>query len=113
MPTAVYDNTGTLLGIRRTPAALYAALSALSGTQKGNIWTAFGAGSPALWSTDDGPNAGAIGVGFGIVSNLAASMNATQLTDMKIRAVVCYVLDNPQWLVQPAFDPSINVPGYS
>lgn len=113
MPTAVYTNAGALLGTRKTPAAIYAALTALTATQKSNIWTAFGAGSPALWATDDGPNAGAIGIGFGIVSNLAAGMTAAQLTDMKLRAVTAYVLDNPQWLVNPSFDASINLSGYT
>ncbi len=113
MSTVVYNTNGTLLGIRKTPAAIYAALSTLTATQKTNIWTAFSAGSPALWSTDDGPNAGAIGIGFGIVANLASAMTTAQLTDMKLRAVTAYVLDNPEWLVHPAFDATINLPGYT
>lgn len=114
MPTAVYNPaTGALLGTRRTPAAIYADLSALSAAKKTAVWTNFTAGSPALWATDDGPNAGAIGIGFGIVTNLAATMTAAELTDMKLRAVTAYVLDNPQYLIAPGFDPTINVPGYS
>jgi hypothetical protein len=113
MPTAAYGANGQLLGTRRTPAAIYADLSALSPAQKTNIWNNFTSGSPPLWATDDGASAGAIGIGFGLVANLAGAMTAAQLTDMKIRAVVCYVLDNVEYLIQPAFDQSINVPGYA
>ena len=113
MGTAVYDANGNLLGIRRTPAAIYSAINALTSTQKTNIWTDFTSGNPQKWATDDGPKAGAIGIGFGIVQNLAGAMTATQKTDMQVRAVTAYVLDNVQYLINPTFDPTISVAGYS
>jgi hypothetical protein len=114
MPVACYDPaTGALLGTYKTVAQIYTALAALTATQKTNVWTDLTSGSPAKWTTNEGQNAGAIGLAVGIVVDLAGAMTAAQLTDMKLRAVACYVYDNPRYLVNPPFDASINVPAYT
>lgn len=113
MPTACYHPvTGALLGVYRPAHAIFAALSALTGPQKTAVWADLTGGSPAKWTSDRGPNAAAILMCVGITVSLAGAMTAAQLTDMKVRAVAAYVLDNPLYLVNPAFDPTINVPGW-
>lgn len=105
--------TGAFLGIRKTVATIYTQIGALTATQKANIWTDLTSGSPAKWTTNEGANAAAIGIGVGIVANLVAALTTAALTDQKIRVVAAYVWDNPTYLVTPSFDTSINVPGYT
>ena len=39
------------------------------------------------------------------------TLNAADILTAKIRDVAMYVQDNPGYLANPAFDPTINVPG--
>jgi hypothetical protein len=114
MPVACYDpTTGALLGTRKTVATIFTQLSALTATQKTNVWADLTSGSPAKWTLNEGLNAAAIGIGVGIVASLVAAFTAAALTDMKLRVAAAYVYDNPRYLVNPACDSSINVPGYT
>ena len=94
---------------KRTLLAIVADLNALTGAQKNAVWTDITSGSPPKWSTDAGPNAAAIAV-LHAVATMTGLSNADLLI-VKIRGVAMYVQDNPGYLVNPAFDPSINVPG--
>jgi hypothetical protein len=109
---AVYNQNGQYIGSLRTPAAIYVSINGLNAAQKTNIWNDFTSGNPPKWSTSVGFNSGAIGIGFALVSSLANKITAAELTDLKLRAVTAYVMDNPQYLEQPSFDSSINIKGY-
>ena len=93
----------------RTLIDIRADVAALSTAQKNAAWTNFTSGSPPLWSTDAGPNAAALATlqMLGASSNLAAA----DILEAKIRAVAMYVQDNVNYLVNPSFDATINVPG--
>ncbi len=93
----------------RTILSIYNDLTALSAGQKTNVWTDLTSGSPAKIFTDAGPNAGSM-----LVLHWAATQSgagAAGITDAKVRAATLYVQDHPAYLVQPAFDATINVAG--
>jgi hypothetical protein len=93
-----------LTGSLPTPAA---------GTQKANIIAALFTGNLAtgsqLWQQDAGPNAAAMSAMYGAVmqSNGLATLNAAQ--QLLMAAMMCQ--DQPNLLVNPTWDTSINVPG--
>lgn len=89
--------------------ALTTSLNALSATQKNAIWADVTSGNPPKWSKDVGANAAAIAVLQLLTTS--GTLNAADILAAKIRGVAMYVQDNPNYLVNPAFDPSINVPG--
>jgi hypothetical protein len=99
-------------GLARRPRpilAIYQQLLALTATQKTAIGNDLFAGSPMKVLTDTGANAAAIAVlHWGAVN---AGLAAAAVTDAKLRAAACYAQDNPQALVNPVYDASINVPG--
>ncbi len=115
MPVASYDPiTGNVLGTQRSLLSIYNDLNALTLAQKNAIWANFTAGSPPLWSTDDGPYAGTV---------MACSVAAIDMTNLttavqtiaRLKMVAAYVLDRPLYLVNPTFDPSVlnlSIPGY-
>lgn len=84
-------------------------LVALTAQQKSNIWTAFTAGNPPLYQTDKGVNAGLLAIGQFL--GQVASFSGAEQQEFRLRAIVLYVMDNTTWLVTPAFDNTINVPG--
>lgn len=94
---------------RRAIYAIYNDLTALTATQQGNVWTDFSSGNPAKYLLDQGQNAAAIAVMDWVVKKSGATGAA--LTDARMRAVAMYVQDNPNYLVHPSFDASINVAG--
>lgn len=84
-------------------------LLALTGSQKTNIWNNFTSGSPPLWATDFGPNFADI-----FILQLFGSstgISPVDSSEAKIRTLAFYCQNNPTYLVNPSFDPSINVPG--
>lgn len=88
---------------------IYNDLAALTTTQQGNAWTDLSSGTPAKYLLDAGPNAAAIAVMDWVVKKSGAAGAA--LTDARLRIAAMYVQDNASYLVTPAFDPTINVPG--
>lgn len=94
---------------RRSLLAIRADLVALSGAQKTAVWADITSGSPPKWSLDDGINAGAIAV----LTLLGASgtLSAADVLEAKLRGVAMYCQDKPNYLVSPAFDPTISIPG--
>lgn len=103
---AIAASIFALTGNLPTPAA---------GTQKANIIAALFTGNIAtgsqLWQQDTGPNAAAMSAVYAAItaSNGSATFNAAQQLIM----AAMYVQDNPMYLVNPSFDPTISVPGYS
>jgi hypothetical protein len=94
---------------KRTLLEIGADLNALPGAQKNAIWANFTSGSPQLWMTDDGPNTAAIACLHLMATE--AGLSAAGILAAKLRAVAMFVQDNPRYLVNPAFDPIINIPG--
>lgn len=93
----------------RTLAGIYGDLKALTAAQKTNVWADLAAGTPPKYLTDEGPNAAAIGVLDWAATDAGATGAA--LTAARLRIAAAYCQDNPGYLVQPPFDPSINVAG--
>ena len=89
--------------------AIYTDLQALSTTQKTEVWTDLTSGTPKKYFLDTGPNAAAIGALDWAATDSGATGAA--LTAARIRIAAFYVQDNPNYLVNPSFDPGINVPG--
>lgn len=96
----IFALTGTL----PTPA---------NGTQKANIIADLFTGNLATggqkWQQDAGLNAAALSAVYAAItaSNGLATFNAAQQLIM----AAMYVQDNPNYLVHPSFDSTINVPG--
>lgn len=89
--------------------AIYVDLQALSTAQKTEVWTDLTSGTPKKYFLDAGPNAAAIGALDWAATDSGATPVA--LTAARLRIAAAYVQDNPAYLVHPAFDPGINVPG--
>lgn len=94
----------------RTIFAIRQQLNTLTNGQKTAIWTNLSAGTPPLWALDAGPNAAAIAaIEWG--ATVPAGVTAAEKTEARLRLAAMYVQDNPRYLVNPAFDPTINVAG--
>lgn len=103
--------TGNTLGIQRTLLAIYNDLQALTGTQQANVWADFTSGSPPRWATDSSPVAGSV-MACSIPAIDLTGLAVTVQTKARMKMVAAYVVGNPLYLINPSFDPSINVPGY-
>jgi hypothetical protein len=96
----------------RKPRALYDIYTDIKGlttAQKQSIWTDLGGGSPRKYLLDVGPNAAGIGALDWAVTDSGAAGASLQGAQMRIAAF--YTQDNPNYLVHPPFDTSIDVPG--
>ncbi|RJQ24609.1 hypothetical protein C4577_07510 [Candidatus Parcubacteria bacterium] len=91
----------------RTLLAIYNDLNALSGAQKTAIWNDLTSGNPVKLSTNIGPAAD----GIFLIWRTAVNTTTAFTADMKLTAATFYTRDNPNYLVNPSFDPSINIPG--
>jgi hypothetical protein len=94
---------------KRTLLEIGTDLNALTVAKKNAIWTDFTSGNPQRWMTDDGPNAAAIACLHLMATE--AGLSAAGILAAKLRAVAMYVWDHPRYLVNPEFDPTINIPG--
>lgn len=94
---------------RRSLIDIYQDLGALTAGQKGAVWGDLGSGSPRKYLLTDGLNTAAIGALDWSATDSGAVGNA--LTAARMRIAAMYTQDHPDYLVHPAFDPSINVPG--
>ncbi|MDE2097179.1 MAG: hypothetical protein KGL39_08025 [Patescibacteria group bacterium] len=95
--------------VPRTLPAIYADLVALTAAQKTNAWADLSSGTPAKYLDDNGTEPGAIAVLDWAVR--FSGLGTAAVTDAKMRIAAIYCRDNPLYLVKPAFDPTINVPG--
>lgn len=116
MPLALYDPaTGDLLGTAKTLLAIYTELAALSTARKNAVWADFTSGSPPKWSLDDGPFAppvAALSVPA-IDMHTSTAFTAAEQTAARLKMVAVYLMDNPLYLKNPAFDATINVVPYT
>lgn len=88
--------------------AIHADVLALNAQQKLNVANdLFGAGSK--WATDAGSNRSGLFVMYTLVSQLG--LTAAQTNAAKAAAAAMFAQDFPGYLVRPAFDGTINVPG--
>lgn len=95
---------------KRTIFSIRVELNALSAAKKNAVWNDINSGNPPKWSLDAGPNAAAIAaIEFSATS--VAGITAAEKTEARLRLVAMYIQDNPKYLVNPSFDPTINVPG--
>jgi hypothetical protein len=82
--------------------------NALTGTQRTKTWADVTKGTPPLWATDAGPNAASV---FSLNWSATQGGAPAQQDIAKAYLISAYVQDNPKYLVNPAFDPTINLPG--
>lgn len=94
--------------VRRLLLDIITDINALSTAQKNLIWTDITSGAPPKWELDAGPNAAAIAV---LQWAATSGVSAADILSAKIRGVAMYCADNPKYLVNPAFAPTINIPG--
>ena len=94
---------------KRGLLAIITDLNALSGAQKTAVWSDITSGSPPKWATDTGPNAAALAWAPTLIT--LNGLTAANVLDLKIKAVAMYVQDNPNYLVHPSFDNTINISG--
>ncbi len=95
----------------RTLPDLYAALSALTAAQKSAIAADLFAGSLMKVLIDTGPNAAAIAVLYFLYQSL--TLSSADKATAQLYAAAMYAQDNPAYLIAPAFDKTINVPGWA
>jgi len=95
-------------GPRMLPA-IFTDLNALTAAQKTNINTDLFGGTPPKWQSDLGVNAASLFI-LEAVADLG-NLTTAQQTTMKMKACAAYVQDNPNYLVHPTFDATINVAG--
>lgn len=104
------DSMSTVDRVPRSLWDVYADLLTLTATQKNAIWDDLTIGPPAnKIKLDTGPHSE---VGFlchFLVVN--SGLAAAAVGDAKARAAAAYVVDNPTYLVNPSFAPTINIPG--
>lgn len=108
-----YDAVNQIaVSAKRVPRPLLdiiTALTNLSAAQKTAVWNDVTSGTPPKWALDAGPNAAAIAWAPTLIT--LSTIAAADVLNIKIKAVAMYCQDVPRYLVQPAFDPSINIPG--
>jgi hypothetical protein len=110
MSKAIY-NGSTLLGIQRSMADLFIAISALTNAQKTAIWTDLSSGSPAKYLLSEGAaEAGIAALDWAIKDSGATGAS---LTNARLRIAAMYAYDNPLYLVNPSFDATINIAAYT
>jgi hypothetical protein len=94
-------------------SSLYQSVAALSQTQRNNIWADLSAPAtptPRKYLTDYGTNASAIFTMDYLLYVVGGT--AAQVDSGRNDIISFWTQDNPQYLINPAFDPSISVPGY-
>lgn len=96
----------------RTLLSIYTDLLTLTdgvNGQKAKVWADLSSGTPAKYLTDAGADADGIACLDWAVR--FSGLGVAAVTDAKLRLAAIYCRDNPNYLVHPTFDPSINVLG--
>jgi hypothetical protein len=116
LPESHPDVQAFLTATRRRPRPLWsirADIQALTAAQFSNVWADLSAAvpgeAPRKYLTDYGANVAGIFVfdwGLYVTGPTAAQVKAGQIS-----LAAMYTQDNPKYLVNPPFDPSIDVPG--
>lgn len=85
-------------------------LNALSAAKKTAIWNDINSGTPPKWALErTDASYGIAAIEFSATS--VAGITAAERTEARLRLVAMYIRGNPRYLVNPAFDPTINIPG--
>lgn len=99
----------------RNPLAVYQDLLALTAQQQANVWAdlsalvTVGTLTVKKYLTDAGPSYAGIAALDWAANDAGAT--GVALTRARMRVAMIYVIDNPVYLVHPAFDATINIPG--
>ena len=93
----------------RTLLAIYNDLRAQAAQQQSAIWLDISSGSPAKYFSDPGVEPGAVSLYDFIIHQ--SGLPGTAITDAQFRLVAVYCRDVPGYLVNPAFAPTVNIPG--
>lgn len=112
LPWGYNAQTQLAISLRRVPRtllAIYTDLKALTAQQQGAIWTDISSGSPAKYFSDQGAEPGAVSIYDFII--FKSGLPGPAITDAQFRLVAIYTRDNPTYLVNPPFAPTVNVPG--
>jgi hypothetical protein len=88
---------------------IYQSLGVLTAAQKQAIGNDLFGGSPPKFTQDKGPSAPSLLVLYTLIQTGNLSTGDKALVKQAAAAIYC--LDNPRYLIAPAFDPSINVAG--
>jgi hypothetical protein len=96
--------------VSKSMQTLVTAILGLSTTQWNNVLANLFAGNPAPWQLDQGPNITALSAVYVALTN---SSGTPVFANKFQQVVVCalYLQDNPTYLVNPTFDPTINISG--
>jgi len=89
---------------------IYSDVNGLSATQKAAVTNDLFAGTPAKALQDEGANAS--GIYSVYYSTQTATLSVADKNTGKLYVIMFYVQDNPTYLINPPFDPSISVPGW-
>src|SRR5262249_374163 len=112
MPIAAYDQEGNILGTLRLLSDIFGSVQALTAQQRTNLCNdlkAPVAGAPRKYLSSEGPNAAAM-----FALDWAANLSTGgQLASSQNSVMACYIQDYPTYAVNPSFDPSINIKGYT
>lgn len=102
-----YTTPGPKARRTRSLWAIHDDVEALSPNQRGKVWNDLNAASPPKYRAP-GPHAPHILTLFCADKLLPGN---PPVTHTQLGIIVYYVADNPDYLVAPAFDPSIMIPG--
>lgn len=89
---------------------IYTDITALPGATQTAIWTDLSSGSPPKWATDVGPNAAAL-FALQFLATAVAGLTTAEKNEARRRVAAFYVGDNPTYLVNPPFAPTVNING--
>lgn len=89
---------------------IFQSIRALTNAQQDAIWNDLNSGSPPKFTQSRGSNQGAMSSLHWSVTSLAGA-SAAEKRNASSRIAAMHVMDNWTYLVNPPFDPTINIPG--
>jgi len=90
---------------------IYNDIGFLSAVQKTKIWDDLSPGNPPKWAKDRGMNAADLHIIWMLATQLAVVSSAGDKNLCRQMLIAIYTQDNPNYLVHPPFDNTINIPG--
>src|SRR5215471_18925124 len=88
---------------------VYQDVGALTAAQKTAVWNDLSAGTPPKWAQDRGANAADNHILWMLATQLGAVQTQADKRLCQQMLISIYCTDNPNFLVHPPFDPSINI----
>lgn len=101
-----YTTPGAKARKPRTLLAIHADVMALSKPQLDAVWADLSSGTPEKHLKNSGPNTPTI-----FALHCVGKIGSAPDTHTQVGIIVFFVADNPAYLVNPAFDPTINIDG--